>query len=223
MSIVAECPHCESRYNLQPDLVGKAMRCPNPDCREVFVVREVVVVAPPPPPAEREPEPPPLPDVPHRIDAPSPAFVSGTVGDMVPVLEVEPASPAPTDRAFARVEVDEDFVIPVIEGERATPARPALPTAQIVADKPVFEAEMTEGRMARPSPTRSNGPKEVVWSDTAAPLAPPGAAPAQAVEAEEEDDEPLRRRRSRRAIPAGILVGLVGMIFASASALAFTC
>ena len=40
MSIVAACPHCESRFHLQPDLIGKAMRCPNPDCREPFVVEE---------------------------------------------------------------------------------------------------------------------------------------------------------------------------------------
>ena len=39
MSIVAECPHCETRFNLQPDLAGKSMRCPNPDCRQVFVVQ----------------------------------------------------------------------------------------------------------------------------------------------------------------------------------------
>src|SRR4051812_8103392 len=39
VTIPVQCPHCESEYQLSPDLVGKSMRCPNPDCREVFEVR----------------------------------------------------------------------------------------------------------------------------------------------------------------------------------------
>ena len=30
MSIVVKCPHCETKFNLQPDMVGKSMRCPEP-------------------------------------------------------------------------------------------------------------------------------------------------------------------------------------------------
>ncbi len=38
MSIVVQCPHCETKFNLQPDMIGKSMRCPNLDCRKVFTV-----------------------------------------------------------------------------------------------------------------------------------------------------------------------------------------
>ncbi len=39
MHIITYCPSCQSRYQLQPDLVGKQIRCPNPVCRQVFEVR----------------------------------------------------------------------------------------------------------------------------------------------------------------------------------------
>lgn len=77
MSIVAECPHCNDRFNLQPDLVGKVMRCPNQDCREPFVVQEVGVAPKSPPPPV------------------SPGHRAGTVGDFVPVVDAEVAASAP--------------------------------------------------------------------------------------------------------------------------------
>ncbi len=39
MSIVAQCPHCETKFNLEPEMAGKQMRCPNFDCRQVFTVK----------------------------------------------------------------------------------------------------------------------------------------------------------------------------------------
>jgi outer membrane protein assembly factor BamB len=75
VSIVAECPHCETRFNLQPDLVGKSMRCPNLDCRQVFTVQPVKPGKPSP---GRNP--------------------SGSVEDFVPVVEAEAAKPAPKAR-----------------------------------------------------------------------------------------------------------------------------
>jgi hypothetical protein len=72
VSIVAECPHCETRFNLQPDLVGKSMRCPNLDCRQVFTVQPV------------------------KPGKPRPGRnASGSVEDFVPVVEAEAAKPAP--------------------------------------------------------------------------------------------------------------------------------
>ncbi|HEY1190602.1 MAG TPA: PQQ-binding-like beta-propeller repeat protein, partial [Gemmata sp.] len=68
MSIVAQCPHCETRFNLQPEMTGKSMRCPNMECRQVFVVRAMSAVAPPPPPP---PEPPRKP-VPKPAPEPKP-------------------------------------------------------------------------------------------------------------------------------------------------------
>ena len=82
MSIVAECPHCETRFNLQPDLVGKSMRCPNLDCRQVFVVQPVQPGGPTAPPK--------APAVPPRG--------TGSVEDFVPVVEAEVVKPAPKPR-----------------------------------------------------------------------------------------------------------------------------
>ena len=82
MSIVAECPHCETRFNLQPDLIGKSMRCPNLDCRQVFVVQPVQPGGPTAPPK--------APAVPPRG--------TGSVEDFVPVVEAEVVKPAPKPR-----------------------------------------------------------------------------------------------------------------------------
>jgi len=67
VSIVVQCPHCETKFNLQPDMIGKSMRCPNLDCRQVFTVqpqgREIEppksdpVPVPPPRPLPPPPEP----------------------------------------------------------------------------------------------------------------------------------------------------------------------
>lgn len=40
MSIVVQCPHCETKFNLNRDMIGKSMRCPNLDCRLGFIVAE---------------------------------------------------------------------------------------------------------------------------------------------------------------------------------------
>jgi hypothetical protein len=36
--IRVECPHCETRFQLQPGMVGKTIRCPNQSCQEFFLV-----------------------------------------------------------------------------------------------------------------------------------------------------------------------------------------
>jgi len=82
VTLGVRCPHCESQFQLSPDLLGKSMRCPNPDCREVFEVRaEGEIPAPAPAP---EPVPP--------VAALLPA--SGSVGDYLPVFDAGP-TPAP--------------------------------------------------------------------------------------------------------------------------------
>lgn len=40
MHITAYCPECQSRYQLNADLRGRNMRCPNAACQAIFVVRE---------------------------------------------------------------------------------------------------------------------------------------------------------------------------------------
>jgi outer membrane protein assembly factor BamB len=60
MHIKATCPQCESTYQVESDLKGKRMRCPNPICRAIFVVGEpgdagpvssLLAPSPPAPPA----------------------------------------------------------------------------------------------------------------------------------------------------------------------------
>lgn len=73
MHITAICPHCQSRYQLDPSLLGKRMRCPNTICQAVFEVRQAYDASP-------------------ASTAVSPAKsqgVKGSVGEVVPVLPVE--------------------------------------------------------------------------------------------------------------------------------------
>ncbi len=90
MSIVVQCPHCETKFNLQPDMVGKSMRCPNLDCRQVFTVKpQPKEIEPPLPTPEPIPSPLPLPPDPARAtkakprkaDKPRPATAKPAVID----------------------------------------------------------------------------------------------------------------------------------------------
>ena len=40
MHITVYCPHCQNRYQVEPALRGKRMRCLNTICRTVFEIRE---------------------------------------------------------------------------------------------------------------------------------------------------------------------------------------
>lgn len=81
MTIGTECPHCESVFQVDAELVGKSMRCPNPTCREVFTVAAAVAVAAPAPVPVPEPMPAPV------------AAGTGTVADYMPVFEAERIDP----------------------------------------------------------------------------------------------------------------------------------
>jgi outer membrane protein assembly factor BamB len=114
--ISAICPHCETRYQLEPGLRGKRIRCQNRWCQAIFEVRDEAEAAPP---APREPEP--APQAPPRQ-------VVGSVGDIVPILtaeQVEPVAvrpPAPPPPAPAPVR-QEAVVAPVVTAEAAPPPR----------------------------------------------------------------------------------------------------
>ena len=71
--ITAVCPACETRYNLPPSRRGQQIRCPNPQCRSVFTV-----------PAEDPPQQPPAPGNGHK---------TGSVGDLVPLVEAQAVEP----------------------------------------------------------------------------------------------------------------------------------
>ncbi len=81
MHITVFCPHCQSRYQLDPSLRGKRMRCPNTICRTVFEVQDEAEAVPPasPPPAASVAEP----------ASPKKPMATGTVADMLPVLSAE--------------------------------------------------------------------------------------------------------------------------------------
>jgi hypothetical protein len=78
MHITVFCPHCQSRYQVEPTLDGKRMRCPNPLCRMVFEAREAEQAAPP---SVAPPD-----DLSSRARGP---LVTGSVGDVIPVLASE--------------------------------------------------------------------------------------------------------------------------------------
>ncbi|HEY8505211.1 MAG TPA: PQQ-binding-like beta-propeller repeat protein, partial [Gemmataceae bacterium] len=138
MSITVECPHCETRFHkLQPELRGKQMLCPV--CRETFVVREVppgeeddVLLAEP----VEESGPPPTGKGRSRADAPEPAYRSGNVGDLLPILDVEvvPDDPAPPRKGGPREVVWSEGQPPpkeVVWGEAEPGGRRAAPEAAV--------------------------------------------------------------------------------------------
>jgi hypothetical protein len=91
VTIGTECPHCESVFQVGADLVGKAMRCPNPTCREVFTVEPAAAALPP---VTATPDP------------------TGSVADFLPVYEAERVNtPTVTYEAIPTPPV------PVVEGE----------------------------------------------------------------------------------------------------------
>jgi outer membrane protein assembly factor BamB len=81
--IPVTCPRCQSTYQVEPNLRGKFMRCPNAVCRAVFEVKDEQPPAP-------EPAPP-------ASNAPAPVTrnqLSGSVGEIVPILSAEAVEPA---------------------------------------------------------------------------------------------------------------------------------
>src|SRR5262245_20009119 len=91
MHITTLCPECDSRFQVESDLLGKKMRCPNPKCRKIFEVKDA---AQPKPAAGRrsatlEPDP-----RSSGITSDTSRRWSGSVGDIVPVLPAEEATPS---------------------------------------------------------------------------------------------------------------------------------
>src|SRR5688500_4529064 len=100
--IDVQCPHCESRFRLQADLLGKQVRCPA--CREVYTVAEVAAPPEPLSPESVSSSPPESKRGGSRADLPESGYQTGTVGDLVPILsaeaesEVTPVRVDPADR-----------------------------------------------------------------------------------------------------------------------------
>ena len=123
MTTGTECPHCESVFQVDVGLVAKPMRCPNPDCREVFTVA--------PPPTAVSAAPPPAPA------APVPVPEGGSVADYMPVYEAEAVAPPPTayEEYTPAPPVYEEYVpprprLPPPPVRKATPRVPPPPAAR---------------------------------------------------------------------------------------------
>ncbi|MDB5306965.1 MAG: hypothetical protein JWO38_1167 [Gemmataceae bacterium] len=213
MSIVAECPHCETRFNLRPDLVGKAMRCPNLDCRQAFVVKPVAPPQPAPAPATETLPTPPAANAPAtpRVDAPRPVYTSGSVGDFLPLVEAEAVSNGSAAPKALPPPADEPEVFDALPDEPqvvdAVPVAPVAPPEPEVVEAVVISA---------PPPAR-----ELVWKP-GAELPPPKPAgrerkPVRA-ESATEDLPVLRRRKKRKHRGPVILIGLTVVLLLVAGA-----
>ncbi|HEV3439589.1 MAG TPA: hypothetical protein VG122_19650, partial [Gemmata sp.] len=114
MTIVVQCPHCETKFNLQPELTGKTMRCPNLDCRQVFTVREQPRPTEPPPPLPSETLP--VPDEPETSSS-SPRSTSRTAGSPrgkkteKPRASGSPGKPTVVDAQVVDAEVVEAAIV----------------------------------------------------------------------------------------------------------------
>src|SRR4051794_38132738 len=70
------CPRCQTIYQVQDELRGKAIRCPVPTCQHIFLVTETSPTAAPPP-------------APAPVPVTPPPQQSGSVGEMVPLLPTD--------------------------------------------------------------------------------------------------------------------------------------
>ena len=230
VTVPVECPHCASVFQLGADLAGKSMRCPNPDCREVFQVQpQAAPVLPPTHP---------------DLDAPVPEpSLSGGVSDFLTVVEAEPA------RDVTQVEVTRpDHNLPFERVESAdyvpTPVRQQIEPSVFelpAPDPSVFElpppdtsvftlpepdsAPPTGKKKSRPAdvpvakfaPKKSSGPKQVSWNASPPPGPTPFAEPARPRIDDENDDGVFERRTTgRRRWPklllAVLLFGVGGLV-----------
>jgi hypothetical protein len=190
VTIAAVCPHCETRFQLQPDLVGKTIRCPNGDCREPF---EVVESAPPvevPSPSYADP--------PTTADA---MVGSMAVGNFLPVLPAEPGLP------YERIE--SDAPIPEVAAESIPTARRLSPAEELPVAKLLPPVRVAK-RLDQPA-----GAQEFDWAAMGnEPPPPPLPETVPSSVAVEDANEPLLfRRKKTRTLPQTILAGLVVATF----------
>ncbi|MFO0879515.1 MAG: PQQ-binding-like beta-propeller repeat protein [Gemmataceae bacterium] len=151
MLISATCPRCRATYQVQDTLRGKAMRCLEPVCRNIFVVGDVPTNPTTPPPA--------------RVDQ-----QSGSVGDLVPLVPIENEGPTgPNVGDFLEVlpvEVDEVPPLEVIAPDEGKPApdwSSPPPVRRPGGSAPV------EPVKARVEPPKDDGPQVLEQGDWSAP------------------------------------------------------
>ncbi len=170
MHITALCPFCRSAYQVQATLRGQLVRCPNAACRKIFTVPKDV--PPPEPPAAT---PPPRP---HGGGG----QLSGTVGDLVPILPSEQAAPS---------------VEPSGTGKHVSEVLPVAPVAPETTGQPI-EGDWWQ---AAPPPRSQPG----IGSEKQAPAArSPAITPPATVAPWWQNAPPVRapQRSAEKSAPA---------------------
>jgi hypothetical protein len=165
--IIVECPHCHNRFQIEPSLRGQRLRCNN--CRKIYDVNSAEVI-----PEVDEADFAPIPDEPP---APPALQTSGTVGDIIPLLNAEVAAPSPprvTPPAPSPETVEASWAgeAPLPLGQVIdVPPPKAAPTWQQAP--PVRQPGATISPPAAP-------PEPAGEEDTSWPDLPPEEGPAQA-------------------------------------------
>ena len=187
MSFVVQCPHCETRFNLQPDMNGKSMRCPNLECRQVFVVQAMTEKAPPAPVYELPPEP--------GSEAPAPAARSGKSGKSAKAPKAtKPPKPAPPPANKP----------PKPAKAPPQPAEPEVVEAAVVEATVVSAPKVTEVVWSEGTDVPPPSPKKK------------GKKPLQPEPVDDDLPVRRRRKHSRRPmILAVLIVFTVGLLLAA--------
>lgn len=233
MQIRVTCPRCERTYNLDEDMVGLKIMCPNRMCGDVFVVQPAPSEAPPPLPEAAG-----LMPIPGETGAPQ----SGRVGDMVPVLPTEAVSASPETGPSVReqsaeftAELDNESRARTADWRREPPRPPAgKPPSDDSADrrstrtrraKKRDTVQLSPGTSFEVLPVSAEipaAPKEVppgVWEPPPVRGGPDGQSEAPVAPADDELDQHIsataRRRRRRRLALAGVLVGAIAVAIAT--------
>jgi outer membrane protein assembly factor BamB len=205
VTIPVDCPHCETRFQLSPELIGKSMRCP--ECREVFVVQSAATPV----------------EVPPTVL--STEFVEEPVSDERPFERVETddfARPEPVREDLAPDPVhNPPTLVPFDDPVNNPPTLAPLPDDP--QNPPTLMPLPDDVRSAKSIPTAKSlptaplvpGPREVAWSGAAPPPAGPARAPSASLD---DDDQPFIRRRRRRTWPKLVLAGVAFALIVSFAA-----
>lgn len=230
MHIAVVCPRCQSRYQVDPSLRGKRMRCPNTICRAVFDVQ----------PEEETPSPAVTPAAEVRKETPPAAARTGSVGDLVPILPAEavepppskppttrpaPAEPPPPRAEFrtAREEMPTTEQPPAAAEARTPPVTPSQQAPQQVAE-PEFPWDVEEA-VPTEAPLAPEKPREVtagVW--TAPPVRRPETTgvpelgPTVSPEVVQETPPAAAPKSVRKRRRLGVMALLVGVLLAGGGA-----
>jgi outer membrane protein assembly factor BamB len=210
------CPHCQKRYQLDPELEGKNIRCPNPACREIIEVQGAIEPEEAQPPAETPdyeatgilPDDMGIVDIPEDQPTiggrrpPGPRdYSTGKVGDIVPILPsreiprrpVEPPKKKyqPPPRQEKRSYEEEEVARHEPPARREPPPRREPPARREVARRE--PPPRREAPPRREVPRRRGSDTEELPPvssrpeiETAKPFAPPPSLPPEIPEEPEE-------------------------------------